>query len=128
MSEVYKSMSLSNPHPPFSDVMQKVFATVAGLGLLIIVLATVGVDSISTPLNLGLSLAMITVGVIGFAYRAFRTKPAGIKNHGVWFSSTMSRGVIGWIAGIVITGFYVVLYWYEGLLGLGALMAPPILV
>ncbi len=120
MSEVYKSMSISNPHPPFEDGVQKAMAAIAGIGLLILILATIGVESISTPLNLALSIGLMSIGTIGFAYRAFRIKPAGIKNNGVWFSSAMSRGVIGWIAGIVITGFYIVLYWYEGLLGLGA--------
>ena len=120
MSQVYKSMSISNPHPPFADGMQKLMASIAGIGLLIIIVVSLGADALSSPLYLAGSLIMMSVGTIGFAWAGFRAKPEGIKNNGVWFSSTMSRGVIGWVAGIVITGFYVLLYWYPQLLGLGA--------
>ena len=45
--------------------------------------------------------------------------PEGIKNHGVWFSSVASKGLWGWIIGIILTGFYVVLYWFPHLIGKG---------
>lgn len=118
MSQVYKSMSLSNPHPPFVNGTQKLMASIGGIGLLIMLLAAIGVTDLNTPLMLILSLGLIAIGVIGFSRQTFLTKSAGIKNDGVWFSSTMSRGVVGWILGILITGFYVVLYWYPSVLGL----------
>ena len=41
------------------------------------------------------------------------------QNDGVWFKSISSRGTLGWITGIVLTSFYIVLYFYPYLLGLG---------
>ena len=67
-----------------------------------------------------MALSLITVGVILYAYRAYQTKMAGIKNDGVWFSSMASRGALGWIAGIFITGFYIILYWFPEYMGLRA--------
>ncbi|MGB3146113.1 MAG: 4Fe-4S dicluster domain-containing protein, partial [Maribacter sp.] len=41
-----------------------------------------------------------------------------IKNDGVWFKSISSRGVLAWMAGLGLTGFYIVLYFYPQYLGL----------
>ncbi|MBT8320781.1 MAG: 4Fe-4S binding protein, partial [Eudoraea sp.] len=47
-----------------------------------------------------------------------RQKTKGIKNDGVWFKSISSMGFWGWIAGIAITTFYIVLYFFPEFLGL----------
>lgn len=110
-------MSIANPHPPFANNGQKIMATVGALGFLILILVTLGVKELNTPILLGTSIALMMVGIIGFAHQTFKTQHAGIKNNGVWFSGTMSRGVIGWITGIILTGFYVLLYWFPEVLG-----------
>ena len=113
-------MSISNPHPPFADGTQKLMGAIAGIGLLILFLALARVPAIQGGAMLLLSLSLITVGVIGYAWRSYATIQPGIKNNGIFFSGTMSRGMIGWISGIILTGFYVLLYWFPALLGLGA--------
>ena len=119
MSQIYQSMSISNPHPPFATVGQKVMGVIAGIGFLLLVLATLNVSWIMRSSHLWLALGLLMIGIIGFGYLAFGRSPAGIKNNGVWFSNAMSKGMIGWISGIIITGFYVLLYWAPGLLGQG---------
>ena len=47
------------------------------------------------------------------------TKLEGIKNDGTWFKSISSRGILGWIVGVILTSFYIVLYFYPQYLGLG---------
>ena len=42
----------------------------------------------------------------------------GIKNHGVQFKSISGRGLWAWALGIVLTVFYIVLYFYPEYLGL----------
>jgi Pyruvate/2-oxoacid:ferredoxin oxidoreductase delta subunit len=42
--------------------------------------------------------------------------PAGIKNNRVFFDAITSRKAIAWILGIVLTGFYVLLYWFPGMI------------
>ncbi len=119
MSKVNESMSLANPAPPFLDAQQKIASAIGAIGLLILFLASFNVSSVSTSTFLSVSLLLMSVGVVWYSARAYLTKKPGIKNDGVWFSSISSRGVIAWIAGIIITGFYVLLYWYPSLLGLG---------
>ena len=52
-----------------------------------------------------------------YAVGTYRHIPAGIKNNGVYFNSLTNRGALGWLLGIVLTGFYVLLYWFPELLG-----------
>jgi len=49
----------------------------------------------------------------------YLNKPAGIKNDGVWFRSLTARGLVGWVLGVVLTSFYILLYWFPTFLGLG---------
>ena len=112
-----ESMSISSPLPPFTDGIQKIAAAVAGLGLLILIVALFGVQLSNNALWLSIAIGSITLGTLLYSQRAYANKLPGIKNDGVWFSSIANRGVIGWITGIVITGFYVLLYWYPHLLG-----------
>ncbi len=45
-----------------------------------------------------------------------------INNNGVWFRSVSNRGSVAWIVGVIITGFYCLLYWLpeslEGIISL----------
>lgn len=117
-NEVNHSMSLTDIGKNKLDVQQKVAAFIGSIGLLILGLYFInfqtGIDSIA----LSLSMLLITIGVIWYAYRSHYLKPAGIHNDGIMFSSAKSKGIIGWMSGIVITGFYVLLYWFPNLLGL----------
>ncbi len=67
-----------------------------------------------------MALGLISLGTVIFANDAYLTKSKGIKNDGVWFKSISSRGSLGWISGIVLTGFYIVLYFYPQYLGLAS--------
>ena len=118
MSQVQKSMSLANPAPPFTDIVQKIAAAVGGVGLLFMVLALSGNGAIQNSTWLITALALITVGTVVYSWRAYMTLPSGIKNNGAFFSSVSSRGLWGWVIGILLTGFYVVLYWFPQYLGL----------
>ena len=111
-----QSLSIANPHPEKTDAIQKLGLGMACLGVLILFVAFGGVD-LHKPLFLTLSLSMMVFGTTLYAYRKYTLQPAGIKNNGVYFKSMTNRGVLGWITGIVLTGFYILLYWYPELLG-----------
>lgn len=113
----YNSMSIANPSPPHLDWQQKVASAIAALGLLMMLLAALNFQSLMLTKYLLISLGLISIGVIWFSWRAFRIKIPGIKNDGVMFSSWTNRGLWAWIAGIVITAFYVLLYWFPTYLG-----------
>lgn len=110
------NLSIANPHPKDADVWQKLGLAIAGVGLLVLFLSW---GNVPIPAAMGLTIAL--VGIIGgttlYAYRLYMRQPAGIKNNGVWFKSLINRGTLGWIAGIILTGFYVLLYWYPEYIG-----------
>ncbi len=113
------SLSLAYSGPPFTDGIQKLMAAVGGIGLLLLFLAGFNALNGNSALWLSLSLVLITVGVVGYSWRAYLTQPAGIRNSGNFFSSLTHRGLWAWVTGVVITAFYVLLYFYPGYLGLG---------
>ena len=49
---------------------------------------------------------------------SYGNKSKGIKNDGVFFKSLSARGLWGWILGIFVSGFYVVLYFFPEYMGL----------
>lgn len=110
-------MSLTGEPPKALNTGQKL-ATLLGMsGLGILVLNLFNVNFPNKALWLTLSLSAITLGVVWFAWAQYAHKEKGIKNDGVWFKSISSLGIWGWLSGIALTGFYVVLYFYPEYLG-----------
>lgn len=116
-----QSLSIANPHPNKVDVVQKLGLVLASLGVLVLFVAWAKIDytiiGVSHTLLLSLSLGSILVGTVIYSVRSYMTVPEGIKNNGIWHKSFTNRGVLGWVAGIILTGFYIMLYWYPSLLG-----------
>ena len=84
-----------------------------GIGLLGLVAAFFGGGSASPLLALLVSIGGISAGGI-LLFLELLKQPAGVNNNGVWFSGATARGMLGWILGIVFTGFYILLYWAPG--------------
>jgi Pyruvate/2-oxoacid:ferredoxin oxidoreductase delta subunit len=112
------NMSLSGEPPKALNINQKlaVLLGISGLGIL-----TLNFFNITFPNKtfwFVYSLMTITIGVIWFSWAEYARKSKGIKNDGVYFKSISSRGIWGWILGLALTGFYIVLYFYPKYLGL----------
>ena len=60
-----------------------------------------------------------SAGAVVYAIGTYNGLPAGIKNNGVYFNSLTNRGALGWIGAIILTLFYVCLYWYGDWFGGG---------
>lgn len=118
-SKINHSMSLAKPDAQDLSTKQKIAVGLGIIGLFILLLALFNPDFPNKSLFLIAALGSISVGTILFANDAYLKKLEGIKNDGIWFKSISSRGVLGWITGIVLTLFYIVLYFYPQLLGLG---------
>ncbi|MDC8002959.1 4Fe-4S dicluster domain-containing protein [Aureisphaera galaxeae] len=116
MSTIQRNMSLTGDASNYLNPTQKI-ATVIGLAGLGIIVFSLFHEFANQALWLTLSLLAIGGGIVLFAKGSYSGKLEGIKNHGVWIKSISSRGFWGWVAGISLTGFYVILYFYEGLLG-----------
>ena len=120
------SLSIANPNPIHTSLKQKVALAVASLGILMLLVVWASGSVIGNPsLYLGLAFAITTIGTAIFVREEYANKPEGIKNNGVWFRGLTTRGIFGWMIGVLLTGFYIVLYWYpEYLTGLIQLFNP----
>lgn len=118
MSTYNRDMSLTGEPPKALNKGQKL-ATVMGMtGLGILTLSLFNINFPNRAMWLAVSLVAITIGIVWFAKAQYGNKHKGIKNDGVMFKSISSRGLWGWISGIALTGFYIVLYFFPEYLGL----------
>ncbi|MCX2679925.1 4Fe-4S binding protein [Galbibacter sp. EGI 63066] len=117
-TSIQHNMSLSGEPPVALSTWQKIGVLVGMFGLGILLLAIFNVNFPNKTLWLTVSLISITLGISLFSYGLYTSQPAGIKNDGVWLKPMTSKGLIAWITGIAITGFYIVLYFYPQYLGL----------
>lgn len=120
MSKLEHNMAMTGDAPAALSRKQKLATGIGLIGLFILILAIANVNFPNKALFLSLSLGLIATGTIIFANDAYLGKHKGIKNDGVWFKSMTSRGLWAWIAGILLTLFYIVLYWHPQYLGLNA--------
>ena len=119
MAQAHNSFSLANPHPTGMDTIQKIAAAVGGLGLLVLFIALCGQINGDYATWLAVSLTLMAAGVCVYAWREYEGKPEGIKNNHVWHRALTNRGLWAWVVGVVLTGFYLVLYFRAEYLGLG---------
>lgn len=120
MKPIYNSLSVVDIQPYRTGFLQKLGLSLSALGLLILAIALFGVKFENNGLLLTVSLASIFGGTALYAAKTYLSMPAGIKNHGIMFNSLTSKGMLGWITAVILTGFYVVLYWFPEYFGLGA--------
>ena len=87
-----------------------------GLGAVAGMVALVSRLGAAYPVVFGLAF-LLGVGGGGLIYAlGGLVRPAGVRTEGTMFSSNEARGAVGWIMGVVLTGLYVVLYFWPGAL------------
>ncbi|MGC1204178.1 MAG: 4Fe-4S dicluster domain-containing protein [Flavobacteriaceae bacterium] len=118
-NKINHSMSLAKPDAVDISNKQKIALAIGIIGLFILTLALFNTNFPNKGLFLTGALGLITIGTIIYSRDAYLTKKEGIKNDSVWFKSISSRGVWGWLVGIILTSFYIVLYFFPKYLGLG---------
>jgi Pyruvate/2-oxoacid:ferredoxin oxidoreductase delta subunit len=117
------SISIGNPEG--NDFIQKTALAVLTIGLIMFAIAAFGAGSSQPFLFMVLSLSLTVTGSILYLYRHYASQHPGVKNNGIWQASLTSRGYVGWIVGVGMTGFYVALYWFpEYLVHLIRMMDP----
>lgn len=104
--------------PPIS-LGQRVAAALIGLGLLAFALVLAGQDLGSGWTALLGSFGLMAAGAVVWFYLDFKDTVPGIKHDGTFFRGVQNRGLVGWGLGVLITGFYIVLYFYDDLQGMG---------
>ena len=114
-----KNLSIASHHPNEISNYQKLGLGIGFLGLFILALAFFNVAFPNKAIWLVVSITAIFVGIIIYANKTYLSKPEGIQNNGIWFNSLTSKGMLGWITGVLLTSFYVTIYWFPKYLGLG---------
>ena len=111
------SLSIAeNPAHRLSTVQKGALAAFA-LGLLACIVALASDLGATHPIPMLTLIGALTLGgPLVYFWDEYRHRPPGIKNDGIMFNTNMARGLIAWIVGIVLTGLYVLLYWFPATL------------
>lgn len=119
------SLSIAQPAPLLTPRRQKVALTLGALGALLLLIAWAAGRAVAPVPILMTAVGLMSVGIWLFVREKYHKAPGGVHNNGVWFRSLTARGVWGWALGVLITGFYVCLYWFpQYLKGLIELFTP----
>ncbi|MBC8046862.1 MAG: 4Fe-4S binding protein [Fimbriimonadaceae bacterium] len=113
MAEINPSMSLSNPHPANFNATQKTGLALVSLGVLATLFAWVNIGTVQPAIYLAVALIGYFGGGVIYSIGSYGSVPEGIKNNRAFFTSMSSRGAIAWMAGIIITLFYLFLYFKD---------------
>jgi polyferredoxin len=114
-----KNLSLAPNNDDRLNLLIKVGLALGFIGLFILILAFFNVNFPHKAGWLFLSITFIFCGIILFSKGVYPGNKKGVNNDGVFHRSISNRGGLAWIIGVVITSFYVVLYWFPVYLGFG---------
>lgn len=89
----------------------------AALGALALALQVCGGAWAGTWGGFGASFGLLALGGSLAPWLARRGTPPGIRHDGLFFRGLTARGALGWVAGVFMTGLYVLIYWFPGALG-----------
>jgi len=101
--------------PPTPTRLERASAFLLAAGLVALGVVLFSADPRGWPAVLCVFLPL-AFGFAGLVTARYRRYPPGIHHDGIFFSSTMNRGLVGWFLALVFTGFYVALYWDQALL------------
>jgi Pyruvate/2-oxoacid:ferredoxin oxidoreductase delta subunit len=97
-------------------LVKKIGLGLVSLGLLFLIINLTSIGEGKPVLSFWLSVGLSSIGALIYIISQGKESLPGIKNNGIAFDSLTSRGMFGWILGVGLTGFYIVLYWYPHLL------------
>ncbi len=103
--------------PPGLTGTQRLALALVGVGLLNLLIQSFGGPLAGTWPGMLSSFGALAVGAAWFFWLDLKDTTPGIKHDGTYFRGLTARGVAGWIAGVGMTGFYVLIYWYPEYLG-----------
>ncbi len=110
---IHASLSITEDSKEQS-IYQKLGGLFVAIALLAVVVSLTGNGGSYSSLLLTVIITMFSLGGITYALPYLKSE-AGVRNDGVMFKSMTSRGTIAWILAIVLTGFYVIIYWFPSL-------------
>jgi len=101
------------PADPRLDGIERAGLLILGMGLVLLLSSLVNsYAAVGKSVALSVTLACIFIGGFTYGMRHHLKQPAGVQNNGIKRASVTSRGALGWLIGVVFTGFYIVFYWW----------------
>ncbi|MBC6699558.1 4Fe-4S binding protein [Hymenobacter puniceus] len=107
------NLALPRPPVPNTSGTEKTLLTVVGLGLLALLTVAFDADANRARLSFWVGVLLLSAGTLGWAWHKFGRQPAGVLQDNLWLRASSSRGAVAWLTAVVLTGFYVVLYWFS---------------
>jgi Pyruvate/2-oxoacid:ferredoxin oxidoreductase delta subunit len=105
--------------PARRTALHRLAAALIGLGALLFVLFTTGLELGGGWSALAATLGLASLGACLWFYVEFADTPPGIRHDDTFFRGIQNRSLLGWALGLALTGFYVVLYFEPQLARLG---------
>ena len=93
----------------------RLFGAVVAVGVAFLLLTSTGAALSGSWAGLLLTYVPLVVGALGVFVATYGGTHAGIKHDGAKFSAATARGWIGWGLALLLTSFYVVLYFRDEL-------------
>jgi polyferredoxin len=106
--------SISSIFSMHTNRVQKLGLFLGAAGFSIFIFAWLEIITSNYTLFLWLSMSLMAAGILLNTYGLYGGHTKGIKNNHVWFNTLSSRGLLGWVSGLVLTTFYIQLYWFPG--------------
>ncbi len=94
------------------EISKKIGTAAIGLGFLLFLVSLTGFTNNQPLLFFFLSFGLIVSGSTLYFISQLKEAPAGIKNNKIFFNEISSKKTAAWILGVVITLFYILLYWF----------------
>lgn len=82
---------------------------ISTLCLLVTLIGGANIDAVTWGLS---GLGILTTGSLITIVCSRLPKHVSHQNNGLWQQDATSRGMSAWVLGIVLTGFYILLYWF----------------
>src|SRR6476469_5239847 len=103
-----------HPAPPLpaTTPAEKLALSAVAAGLLALLLTLADADASRQALWLYGGLGLLSIGTLAWSWLHFGRRPAGVRHNNLWLRASTSRGSMAWLTGLVLTGFYTVLYWF----------------
>ncbi|MDX5418593.1 MAG: 4Fe-4S binding protein [Hymenobacteraceae bacterium] len=99
--------------------LKKVGLLLLSLGILGLLIAAFGAEAVSPTLSGLGGMAAFTTGSLLYIWEVRQQQSVAEQNNGAWQNNMTARGASAWVVGVVLTGFYILLYWFpETLQGL----------
>ena len=107
-----ESLAIGYNYQDQTDSIQKAGLTLFALGLLALLLPYLQLNTSTDSLLLWGGTGLSIAGLLLYFTRTYAKSHPGVRNNGVWLRDSTSRGTIAWVTAVVLTGFYIILYWF----------------